>query len=199
MPIGYNGFMNKNLWIVTGVLILIVFGAGFFLFSKQTLKQEPTSKDKQTISESIENTSPTPKPQGTVNEIKIYLTAIDDNGKSGEMIGCGDSVVPVVRSIASTTAPLSAALSELLNLKGQYYGQSGLYNALYQSNLKLDKATVQNGTAIINLSGNLLLGGVCDDPRVEAQLTQTVLQFSTVKSADIYINNKPLKEVLSEK
>jgi len=43
------------------------------------------------------------------------------------------------------------------------------------------------------------LGGECDNPRVEAQLTNTVLQFPSVTSADIFINGKTLAETLSLK
>ena len=50
-----------------------------------------------------------------------------------------------------------------------------------------------------SLAGKLLLGGVCDDPRVEAQLVETARRFSTVREVEIVINGKPLKEVLSEK
>lgn len=135
----------------------------------------------------------------TVNEVKLYLIAIDDQGKSGEKIGCGDSAVSVTRTVETTTKPLTAAYQELLSLKDQYYGQSGLYNALYQSDLKLDSATVVDGIATVHLSGKMQLGGVCDNPRVEAQLKNTILQFPTVKKAVVFINGKLLEQVLSEK
>jgi hypothetical protein len=43
------------------------------------------------------------------------------------------------------------------------------------------------------------MGGECDTPRVRAQLEQTILQFPTVTEADIFINGKPLADVLSLK
>lgn len=93
---------------------------------------------------------------------------------------------------------LREALNQLLGLKDQYYGQSGLYNALYQSTLSVEDVRIENVQAIIQLSGQLVLGGVCDNPRVEAQLVETALQFATVKSVTIFIHGKALKEVLSE-
>lgn len=142
----------------------------------------------------------TPVPAGTGNaQLKIFLIAVGDNGVSGPKIGCGDSAVGVVRMVPSTKAPLTAALNELLALHDKDYGQSGLYNSLYQSHLQLQSVAVVNGVATIKLTGTLTLGGVCDDPRVDAQLTNTALQFSTVHSVDISLNGKPLKEVLSEK
>ena len=107
--------------------------------------------------------------------------------------------MPVTQEIAPTQGVLRAALEALLGLQQQYYGQTGLYNALYQSKLTIADLRIENGKATIRLTGQLLLGGVCDNPRVEAQLVETAMQFSTVKEVAIFINDKPLKDVLSEK
>jgi hypothetical protein len=131
--------------------------------------------------------------------VKIYLIAVGDNGQSGQLIGCGDSAIPVDVEIQPTKEVLKASLEKLLSMKEQFYGQSGLYNVLYQSDLQLESITLDNGKAVINLTGTLTLGGVCDNPRVEAQLLSTVLQFSTIQEASIFINGKPLKDVLSLK
>ena len=131
--------------------------------------------------------------------VKVFLIAVGDNGASGKLIGCGDSLVPVTQEIVPTRGVLRAALELLLGIKTQYYGQSGLYDALYQSDLTIDDLRIDNGKASIHLAGRLLLGGVCDNPRVEAQLVETAKQFSTVKEVEIFINGKPLKDVLSEK
>lgn len=129
--------------------------------------------------------------------VQIYLIAVDDNGQTGIPVGCGDSAVPVQVQIQPTQGVLKAALEALLAIKEQYYGQSGLYNALYQADLQVDKISINNGVASVYLTGTLLMGGECDIPRVQAQLEQTVLQFSTVTEADIFINGKPLADVLS--
>ncbi len=131
--------------------------------------------------------------------VKIFLVALGDKGSSGQLIGCDDSIIPVTIKISPTQGVLRAALNELLSVRQQYYGQSGLYNALYQSDLKLDQVVIENKRAIIHLSGTMALGGVCDNPRVEAQLKQTALQFSTINQVSIFVNNKPLEDVLSGK
>jgi len=38
-----------------------------------------------------------------------------------------------------------------------------------------------------------------DNPRVEQQLNETALQFSTVQEVQIYLNNQTLKDALSLK
>ena len=140
-----------------------------------------------------------PVPTTGMMRVKLFLIAINDNGKSGKKIGCGDSLIWAERPIPITSAPLTAALKELLGLRDQYYGGSGLYNALYQSNLKLAGVAITSGTATINLTGTLSLGGTCDAPRVEAQIRETALQFPTVSQVAIFVNGVPLDQVLSQK
>jgi hypothetical protein len=140
-----------------------------------------------------------PTSQG-IDRVAIYLVAVGDNGVSGKLIGCGDSLVPMEKQITPTLGVLRAALNELLKLQGmQYYGESGLYNALYQSKLTVKDVAIVNGEAQIYLQGSLTLGGECDNPRVDEQLKAIALQFSTVKSVSIYINGTPLAKFLDLK
>lgn len=141
----------------------------------------------------------TPGPTQAPQTIEIDLIALDDNGASGDPVGCGDSVVPVKIQIRHTQSLLKAAYEALLAVKDQYYGESGLYNALYQSDLQVESVNIKDGVAIVNLTGAMMLGGECDNPRVEAQLNHTALQFSTVRDVSVIINGKPLKEALSLK
>jgi hypothetical protein len=138
-------------------------------------------------------------PATTEQTVKIFLIALNDNGQSGTLVGCGDSAVPVTVTISQTQGVLRAALEKLLSAKKQFYGESGLYNALYQSDLQVGGVTIEQGKAIIHLMGTMMLGGVCDAPRVEAQIKQTALQFSTVTDVAVFVNDKPLEEVLSSK
>lgn len=142
---------------------------------------------------------PTAEPTAANQLVQVFLIAIDDNGKSGDLVGCGDSAVPVQVEVPATQGVLKAAMQALLDIKDRMYGKSGLYNALYQSNLQVDRVVIEGGKASVELSGTMMLGGECDNPRVEAQLTKTALQFSTVSEVAITINGKPLKDVLSLK
>ncbi len=133
----------------------------------------------------------------TVSQVNLYLIAVGDAGAQGRPIGCDDSLVAVRIDIPPTTTPLTAAYQRLLALNAREFGESGFYNALYQSDLQLQSATVENGTATVRLTGTLRLGGVCDNPRVEAQLEETALQFPTVDRVNVFINGEPLEDVLS--
>lgn len=149
-----------------------------------------------------------PAPAGTVEPTaltitsgvtSIYLIALEDNGVSGKMIGCNDLVVPVEIMVDPGADALRAALDTLLGLKDQYYGQSGLYNALYQSNLTVDKIEIEPNELKVELVGTMMLGGECDNPRFGAQLTETVAQFAEGRQVKIEINDKSLEDVLSLK
>lgn len=131
--------------------------------------------------------------------VKIFLIAQDDNGKSGKKIGCNDSVVGVNVTIQPTVGVMRAAYESLLAQKSQFYGQSGLTNALYQSKLEVDGVNLKDDKATVALKGTLTLSGACDNPRVEAQLIETGKQFDNVKDVEVLINGKPLKDVLSGK
>ncbi|HEX2282869.1 MAG TPA: GerMN domain-containing protein, partial [Thermomicrobiales bacterium] len=138
-----------------------------------------------------------PPPQPETETVHIHLVALGDAGESGMPIGCDDSLIPVEREIEATDdveVKISRTLEILLGIDEEFYGESGLYNALYQSDLMVESVTVAEGTATVNLTGQLLVGGVCDEPRVEEQLRQTVLQFEGVNEAVITLNGGPLFE-----
>lgn len=133
---------------------------------------------------------------GPFDRVDIHLIALEDGGQSGPEVGCGDSVVGVEAAVTPTHAPLKAALDKLLSIKDQHYGQSGLYNALYQSNLTVDDVQIADRDATVRLSGTITVGGTCDVPRIKAQLEQTALQFSTVDTVSIYVNGILLEDSL---
>jgi hypothetical protein len=126
--------------------------------------------------------------------INIYLVAVGDNGKTGKKIGCGDSLIPVTRTIKKTAAPLTAAIRELLQTP-QHPGVDGtpnLENFWKGRNLKVSSVSLVKRTATIRLSGALSVAGVCDEPRIESQIDATALQFPTVKRVKVFIGNKTL-------
>lgn len=135
--------------------------------------------------------------EGRFTQTGIYLIALEDAGDRGQLIGCDDSVVPVTVDIEPTQAPLTAALNRLLSIDEAFYGQTELYNALSRSDLSLQDVNILDGRATITLAGELLLGGTCDAPRVQAQLEQTALQYRTVDEVSILLNGQPLEDALS--
>jgi len=79
------------------------------------------------------------------------------------------------------------------------YEGTGLYNALYQSHLTIDTLEITNGHVDVHLSGEVVTGGVCDSPRFISQVRETILQFSDINSASVWINDIPMEKGFSEK
>jgi hypothetical protein len=84
-------------------------------------------------------------------------------------------------------------------LDGAEAPAAGVYNSLSASTLQFLSGTFDGTTVTVYLSGFLQLGGVCDIPRVEAQLTQTAVSSVGAIRAEIYVNGVGLTEALSLK
>lgn len=190
-------------WVFAGIIVIVLLAVLAFVISQEPTppqNQSPIPSSQPTSLPSLQaSSSVVGSPSSQQTTVKLYFLALEDQGKSGQKIGCGDSLVPISVEIPQTPAVLKSAYEKLFSLKDRFYGQSGLYNALYQSNLELESVTITNNTALVRLTGNFQLGGECDNPRVKAQLEQTALQFESVKSVEITINGKPLDEALSLK
>ncbi|WP_082579226.1 GerMN domain-containing protein [Arthrobacter sp. Soil736] len=126
----------------------------------------------------------------------VYYVALDDGGTSGVRFGCNDSLVAVHDADPSIREPLHAAMSRLLSGPGAPLA-SGLYNALSSSTLQYVSGYLDGTTVVVNLTGSVQPGGVCDVPRIEAQLTQTAVTAVGATRAEIYVNGVRLAEVLS--
>ncbi len=156
----------------------------------------------------------------------IYLVAIDDGGNRGARFGCNDSLVAVRLPGASGSSgssgssatgqdsqaqggqasvgptagsrqdPLATAMTWLLGPDSVPAG-SVLYNALSASSLNYVSGQLDGTIAVVELSGELRQGGVCDSPRIEAQLTQTAIAATGAVRAEIRIDGRPLSEFLS--
>lgn len=125
--------------------------------------------------------------------VKVYLVALDDGGKAGRKIGCGDSLVPVERSVSAAPS-LKTAVEELLAVPHEYEGRLGNY--WWGENLKVRDASIRRGTATIRISGKLYVAGVCDEPRIEEQIKETARQFSGVRRVKVFVNGRPLSQAI---
>ncbi|MGQ9682115.1 MAG: GerMN domain-containing protein [Anaerolineae bacterium] len=140
-----------------------------------------------------------PSASQTTTRVNIFLVALEDAGKSGKQIGCDDSIVAVEREVAPTTEPLRAALEALLAIRERDYGRSGLITVLYQSQLELESIEYADGRATVRLVGQFMLNGTCDIPRAQAQIEETIRQFTEAGDALILVNGTPLPDALSLK
>lgn len=186
---------NSIIWLI--VIIILALGGIYLITQNNKASQEipgNTNGEEQTSGDKDEETTPP-----LVSEVKIAL--LDNERTSGSKIerGC-DLVTFTTRQITPTTMPLSAAMKELFAIDKTEV--DGYYNFLANttSTLSFDKAEVVNGVARIYLKGKLSgLAGVCDDPRAQAQIEETALQFPSVKKVEIYLNGEPTVLTPSQK
>jgi hypothetical protein len=74
---------------------------------------------------------------------------------------------------AQTDSVVSDALTTLFSVRDS--NREGKYNALWQSKLAVEKIQSRDGvTTEVWLKGSTQSGGVCDDPRIKAQIEYTI-------------------------
>jgi hypothetical protein len=139
-------------------------------------------------------------PTSPARQVNIYLIGLEGSGILGKKIGCNDTVVAYPVQVNSAVDPLYAALVMLFSVEEVGLGKAeGLYNSYQQSNLEVVEAFIdEQGTAHVRLSGEFLIGGVCDTPRAQAQIQETIFQFPEVKAADITINGTPFDRLFQQ-
>lgn len=188
--------MQRFLIIACGGIVILVIGIVIYLQKPSSIQTQDSASNEVTGSPLNSTISPH---TNNIQEqtVSIYFIALEDNGKSGKKIGCNDSLIPVKRTVSGTNV-LQAALTELLHYNQQYFGESGLYNALYQSRLQVEDIQIEDAVATVKFIGEVSVGGVCDVPRFEEQIKSTILQFPMISQTEVFINNRPLKDFFSQ-
>lgn len=123
-----------------------------------------------------------------------YYVLLDDGGAGGVRFGCNDSLAGVRRTVAGSAEPLANAMRALLD--GAAEPTPGLYNSLSGSTLTFLSGTFDGTAVTVYLSGSVRPAGVCDIPRIEAQLTQTAVASVGAIRAEVYVNGVRLVEAL---
>lgn len=135
--------------------------------------------------------------QQQATRVNIYMIALGDNGRNGKLIGCGDSVVPVRVAVIPTNLPMRAAYNQLFAVTTSTY--AGRFNALNASTLSAGRLSISGGRATVELFGAISLAGVCDIPRVIAQIQETALQFPSVRTVTVLVNGVRIEDALSQR
>ncbi len=140
--------------------------------------------------------------EATKQTVDLYYVLTGDKGKNGRKIGCDDSLV-LARQEIETSSSLTDTLARLMMAPRR--SSNGYYNALAGARLLIEKYSLGSANpATLHLTGTLKPGGICDVPRIEAQLTETVKQFVDISAESnpdirIFLNGKPLAKALSSK
>jgi hypothetical protein len=127
-----------------------------------------------------------------------FFKLADGKGESGA-IGCGDRAKLVKVKIPKGREPLRFTLDFLLRHGKALAEQHGLYHPLAYSHLKVARLALLDGEAVVELKGRFAIGGVCDTPRVMAQLEQVALQFPKINKVRFYVNDVIISALLDQR
>ncbi|WP_377779736.1 GerMN domain-containing protein [Paeniglutamicibacter kerguelensis] len=144
--------------------------------------------------------SPSASPSTTTAKLTVFYVEVDDpEGASGPTIGCGDTLVATETGPVAFTNKVEAAMNALLKDNAATHGESGLKNAVAASDLRYKSSSVKGDQVTVNLTGTVMSGGTCDDPRIIEQLKYTAKVAAGVGSARILVNGSNIEELLSQK
>jgi hypothetical protein len=120
-----------------------------------------------------------------------------------EFPGCGDLLVEsTVKADGSgevgSPERVEAGIEALLRDR-TYEHSGGLVNALHQSRLSLEDVSIDGDTVTVDLSGQPMSSGTCDDPRIIAQLEYTAATNAGAYTAEVLVDGTPIQEFMSQK
>ena len=107
---------------------------------------------------------------------------------------CHQVAVPYTIDILPTEAPLNAAIVWLLNNPDS--PTERLRNGFDQTDMVLERIEIEDGHAVIYLTGQVITPQVCDPWWMPEQLRQTALQFEVITSVELLLNDVPFQTAL---
>lgn len=143
-------------------------------------------------------------PAAAAGEATVYWVSLAGSGDQGvEFPGCGDLLVESTvtaddSGAVGSTQRVEAGIRALLDNR-TYEDPEGRVNALYQSELNLQDVSIEGDTVTVELTGQPMSSGTCDDPRIIAQLEYTALANAGVPYAEVRVQGEPIQEFMSQK
>lgn len=138
--------------------------------------------------------------QAEIAKRYIYLIVPDGMQKKGmaydvvDTIGCNDMLVRIEDDTLTSPAQ---ALEKMINYSDD---QNGYYNSLAASDIHVAHVmTDEDGATNVFFTGQLRMGGMCDVPRIQAQIEYAVQQYDENAFVRVFVNDVPLEDILSEK
>jgi hypothetical protein len=134
---------------------------------------------------------------GTV-DVKLGYVVSGDDGKLGTKIGCGDSLVLLDCSVPVHGSAVESAITALLDettdlvAAGKCRLAAGsaaesYMNPIGTKNLSVTSVNVVGNAAVVALAGQLTIAGVCESPRLTAQVEETA-KANGPKDVEVRLN-----------
>ena len=123
-----------------------------------------------------------------VERTVLQIPLIQDGGD----IGCGAEVFFAPHFTDKTATPLDETYQLLFDLKPMpEIPSDGFRNAVgMYTQLHYESVNLVDGMAKVFLTGNLYGSGHCSFPEIREQIIQAALQFETVTSVEVYLNDE---------
>lgn len=138
-----------------------------------------------------------PQTVAPLAKYKEYFFALEADSDELEKTSCGDGIIPVERWVSTEGNSLRNLYQDVLSLHDKTYELTGLFNALWQSSLDVQEATIVDGLATIKLTGVITKSDNCDAERIKIQLERLAVQIPGVAQTVITINDKTLDQALA--
>ncbi len=205
---------NRKVFAISFIVAVIAL-FGFVGFTKYQAKYGAMGENSDVMA-----LHPDPSKVFDAPFTKGYLYYIDlgkyvDDLDNKNNIGCGDGLLPheieIGEEYGATKSDATTYTLERLfknsffeGIKSAASSTPGSFgkdpnNSLAASKLTLESIKDVPGEYEVKIVGKLPLGGVCDGPRAQAMIENTIEQFFLPASVDIYLNDKPLAEHFSSK
>lgn len=165
----------KNVLYVLGTLATVA------IIVAMTVLRSPAEPETSTSGEGPGGAVPS-----ALREIKVYFS----NSELDPEISC-TKVFPVIREIEDTPAVARAALIELLKGPNAAEEKRGYFTSI-NSGVEIRSIAIENGIARVDFTEKMgeSAGGSCRVGAIRAQITETLLQFPTVKSVVIAVEGR---------
>lgn len=143
------------------------------------------------------STDSAPTPPAT-QAVRVFLVSRGDGGRNGILLPCNDSAVPVRVMLPADQPPVQGALRFLFDLDPRTLETAGLMHPLVHSQLSVVSVEIDEGRAKIHLTGRLRAAPwPCNRERIRAQIEQTALQFEDIRHVEVFVDGRPLAELLA--
>jgi hypothetical protein len=206
--------ITKKAWIIGGIVLLIVIGAGITVWPFNFFQKDVTTQDisnNENLEKFVENAtediftkediingkykndtvSATTYVQNT-QEVLIAVVADTDAQKvvDTKKVSCGHLAFVTTR--VAHPAVLTNSIKALFENKVDTDFLPGNIIPSYHPDLTLEKVVIENGVAQIYLGGNFsgTHDGWCDASLAIAQIVETAQTFDTVTSVEVYQGDK---------
>lgn len=166
--------MKKTIYLLLIIIAALIVA---LIFTNRAVA--PNENDEPIVDEGAEST------------VTIFLAADPESDPEDlpygtqEVAGCGpEYLVPLIESYEGEDN-LENALNYLFAIDVNEY--KGYRNSFYMSDLTVDVNEVSN-PIIVDLQGELIQAGTCDDPRLKAQVEKTVEYYLENSEYEIQLN-----------